>query len=93
MNAFLKQQRERMRLLELMLREFDEGRSKSYCCRAAALLPIDELEQAVEEATGLIVEASIAEGDRKSRARALHGALDSASERRGISLKLRKAER
>jgi len=93
MEAFLEQQGERMRLLGAMLRDFDEGRSKSYCCRAAALLPIDELDRAVKEATGLVGEAAIAKDDRKAKARALHETLDAAAERLGISLRLRRSER
>ena len=39
---FLTQQKRRIKLLELMLEEFDEGRSKSFFCIATAFLTIDD---------------------------------------------------
>ncbi len=37
-NEFMKQQRQRIRLLQTMIDEYDDGRSRSFFCRAAALL-------------------------------------------------------
>ncbi len=84
------QQRKRIALLETMLQEFDEGRSKSYCCLATALLPLDELETALSAAQREVAETGIPPDDKKSRAKVLHGLIDSAAERLGITLKLRK---
>jgi hypothetical protein len=64
-SAFLIGQARRTGLLETMLRGFDEGRSRSAFCRAAALLDIDRLEKALEEASGTNA------GDRKTRANLL----------------------
>ena len=86
---FVEQQRKRVNLLETMIEEFDEGRSKSYCCVACALLPIDELREGVERARREVEERGIGEDDKKSRARILRGVLDSVAERLGVSLKLR----
>ncbi len=86
---FVEQQRKRVSLLEAMIEEFDEGRSKSYCCVACALLPIDELHVGVERARREVEKRGIGEDDKKSRARILHGVLDSVAERLGVSLKLR----
>ena len=93
MQQFLDVQQARMELLEAMLREFDEGRSKSYCCRAAALLPVKELAEGVEEARRLVGSEDPSDVDRKARAQTLHRTLDSIAERMDISLKLRKQEK
>ena len=88
--GFAEQQRKRIALLVTMLDEFDEGRSRSYCCLATALLPIDDLESALSAARREVAEQGIAPDDRKSRAKVLHGLLDSAADRLGVTLKLRK---
>jgi hypothetical protein len=88
--AFAAQQMERMGLLEVMLNEFDEGRSKSYCCVAAAVLPLDDLKEAVIAAQRDVEMEPCAPDDRKSRAMVLHGRLDAAAARLGVALKLRR---
>jgi len=88
--AFDAQQRARMNVLGAMLDEFDEGRSKSYCCAACSLLPVDALEAALQEARREVDAQAVAKEDRKSRARILHHVLDAAAERLGINLKLRR---
>lgn len=90
LSAFLGQQQRRIGLLEAMLGGFDEGRSKGYCCLAAALLPLDELEAGLKQAWREVEEAGIPVDDRKSRAGILHRVLDSAAARLGVSLRLRK---
>ena len=49
-DAFEKLQKKRESLLKEMLREFNEGRSKSYYCIAATVLEIAELEKALATA-------------------------------------------
>ena len=87
---FAERQRKRIALLETMLDEFDEGRSKSYCCLATALLPLDDLEMTLSAARREVMEQGTTSDDRKSRAKVLHGLIDSAAERLGITLRLRK---
>ncbi len=89
MDAFASRQQERIQLLQVMLDEFDEGRSKSYCCLAAALLPLGELESAVGAARLDVERGRMGPDDTKQRAKVLHRTLDSAAERLSISLKLR----
>lgn len=83
--AFEKTQKTREYLLREMLREFNEGRSKSYYCITATVLEIAELETAVSEARkksdGL---------DMKEKARVLHSILDEIARQRNYLLKLRK---
>ena len=82
---FEKLQKTRERLLSEMLKEFNEGRSKSYYCVAATVLEIEDLEKSLAEArkqaNGL---------EPKEKARILHAILDRRAEKRKILLKLRK---
>ncbi len=75
LEAFLEQQRERMDFLEKALSEYDDGRSKSLFCLAAALLSIEGLRAALRNAE--------AEENLKT-------ALIALADREGEELKLRK---
>jgi len=84
-SEFQKIQERRGLLLEEMLNNFNEGRSKSYYCIAATVLEPGELEEALsrakEESGGL---------DIRARSKVLHRILDEIASRRGYLLKLRK---
>jgi TPP-dependent trihydroxycyclohexane-1,2-dione (THcHDO) dehydratase len=84
-NEFEKIQKKREHLLKEMLRDFNEGRSKSYYCIAATVLDIEELNEALtrakKESDGLNIE-------RKSKV--LHLILDSIAKKENYFLKLRK---
>ncbi len=83
--AFVKAQRARARLLQRMLKDFNEGRSKSMYCIAATVLSTEDLNAALKAAA----ERS-GDMDIKGKARLLRSLLDEAAERHGLSLKLRK---
>ena len=82
---FEKLQKTRERLLSEMLKEFNEGRSKSYCCIAATVLEIEDLEKSLAEArkqaNGL---------EPKEKARTLHAILDRVANEKKCYLRLRK---
>ena len=78
-------QKRREELLEEMLQEFNEGRSKTYYCIAATVLEIEELEAALKQAR-----ASVENLDLKGKSKLLHGILDDVAEKRQHYLKLRK---
>ena len=44
---FVKQQKKRIRILNKLITEYDDGRSKSFFCLASALMEIDDLNEAV----------------------------------------------
>ena len=90
MDGFITQQRTRVDLLKSMLAEFDEGRSKGFLCLAATLLPIDVLAVGLREARREVIDAGIPVDDRKARAAVIRRILDTAAERHGVSLKLRR---
>ncbi|WP_292518407.1 DUF3795 domain-containing protein [Methanoculleus sp.] len=82
---FQRIQEERALLLREMLRDFNEGRSKSYYCIAATVLEPEELEEALsrarQESGGL---------DVRARSKALHRVLDDIASRKQYRLRLRK---
>ena len=73
---FMEQQRRRIRLLERMIQDFDDGRSKSYYCRAAAALDPAGLESSLEAAVRSIKVDQIKPNDVKAKARILRAILD-----------------
>lgn len=84
-DEFEEAQKKREDLLKEMMREFDEGRSKSYYCIAATVLEIGELEEALTRAR------TNSDGlEMKERSKMLHLILDEIAEQRNYLLKLRK---
>ncbi|MCU0915548.1 MAG: DUF3795 domain-containing protein [Planctomycetes bacterium] len=74
--SFVTRQRKRIRLLERMLRDFDDGRSKSYYCQAAAALDPARLTRSLETAVRRIKADRIPSNDMKARAKVLRAILD-----------------
>ena len=87
---FIEQQKKRIRLLETMIDDFDDGRSRSFFCRAAALLSLNSLGSSLDKATQKIKTDNIAPNDIKIKARILKGLLNEAGFKEGIELKPRK---
>jgi hypothetical protein len=82
---FEKTQKKREHLLKEMLRDFNEGRSKSYYCIAATVLEIEELDEAITMAK------KRAEGlEIKGKSKVLHSILYDIAGKKGYCLKLRK---
>jgi hypothetical protein len=78
-------QRIRGKLLNEILQEFNEGRSKSYYCIASTVLEISELEKALREAKKQSEGLAI-----KEKAKIMHQILNSSAETKNYYLKLRK---
>jgi len=87
---FIEQQRERIKLLRIMLNNYDDGRSKSFYCIAATLLPIKDLEKSLDETKQKLGADNIEWNDIKTKAKILKGFLKDLATREGIELKLRK---
>ena len=81
-DVFISGQNKRIRILQDMLTNYDDGRCKSFFCLAAALLPVEHLIEAIENASSEI--------DIKSRAKALRAALHKRADVETIDLSLRK---
>ncbi len=68
---FVTLQKKRIKLLEKMIADFDDGRSRSFFCRAACLCDFVILERALKEAIRKVKADKIQQGDTKARARIL----------------------
>ena len=84
---FVQQQRRRIKLLERMIADFDDGRSKSYYCRSAALLDLAALESSLNAAVRKIKADHVKSNDVKSKARILRAILDKLALREGMTRK------
>jgi TPP-dependent 2-oxoacid decarboxylase len=83
-NEFEKSQKTREKLLQKMLKEFNEGRSKNYFCIAATVLEIEELQKALTEA-----KKQTTGSDIKEKSKIFHSILDALAKRKNYYLKLR----
>jgi hypothetical protein len=83
---FVQQQRRRIRLLESMLGGFDDGRSRSFYCRAAALLEPNGIEGALRKAEREMNASGFPSQDAKAKARLLRALLNDRASRERIEL-------
>jgi hypothetical protein len=72
---FVAQQKERIKLLGMMIGNFNDGRSKSFYCKAAALLEVGKIEEALKKAVQQIKSDNIGQNDSKVKAGILRGIL------------------
>ena len=87
---FIKQQKKRIELLEHMLKNFNEGRSKSFYCIATALVPIKDLEQALKNSEEKIKKENTNFNDLKTKSKILKEYLNESAKNYSLKLKLRK---
>ena len=83
---FIDQQKKRIKLLERMIDKFDDGRSRSYFCRAACMLDVKSLENSLKRAEQKIKEDNIKVSDTKVKARILRGKLEKIAYKKGVEL-------
>ena len=87
---WLEEQRRRRVLLEDLLSNYNEGRSMSFYCLAATLIPSELIEKAVSKLEERIAKAQVNSSDVKAKAKALRGIIQGLAQESGIELKLRK---
>ena len=68
---FIEQQKKRMKLLEMMIEDFDDGKSRSFFCKATAFMDIAKLEKSLDEANKRIKTDKIKPNDIKIKAKIL----------------------
>ncbi len=68
---FVEQQKKRIKLLEMMIEDFDDGKSRSFFCKATAFMDIVNLEESLNEATQRIKTDKIKPNDIKIKAKIL----------------------
>ncbi len=90
LERFVGQQRKRVELLEKMLKNFDDGRSKSFYCIATTLLPITDLETSLEKTEQRLKADKINIGDTRIKSKILKEFLSESATRNEVELRLRK---
>ena len=83
---FIEQQKSRMKLLKKMIKNFDDGRSRSFFFRASALLDLKSLTGSIDKATRKIKEEKIRKDDIKSKAKTLKTVINEIASKKGIEL-------
>jgi hypothetical protein len=78
-NKFIEQQNKRIQLLSSMLSKFDDGRSRSFFCRAAIFHDLSVLENSIEKAIRIIKSEKIKPTDMKRKAIVLRRIIDEIS--------------
>jgi hypothetical protein len=73
---FIDQQKARIKLLETMIKKFDDGRSRSYYCKASALIDPIMVKNSIDKAILKIKTGKIKQNDVKSKAKILKAILD-----------------
>ena len=79
LKKYLDQQKKRIRILETMISSFDDGRSRSFFCRAANSYDISALAQSIKKAKNIIEKeerGSTEAMDTRAKARILKTILD-----------------
>jgi len=90
LTSFLDLQMRRIKVLTVLIQEFDDGKSKSKYCTAAALLPISSLEQIIQVINKKIQKNNASQPEIKIKARLIKAEIDMVSNRENIALTLRK---
>ena len=87
---FIQRQEKRIGLLKTMIEGYDDGRSRSFFCRAAALLDPKALEGSLEKAKKAVGAGDGGASDTTNKAKVLRGILAEVAIGEGIDLKRKK---
>lgn len=83
---FIEQQRSRIKLLQRLIKNFDDGRSRSFFCKAATLLDLTSLKSALDKATWKIKADKIKQNDVKKKAQILKEIIKKSASKKEIEL-------
>jgi len=83
---FIEQQKKRIKLFATMIANFDDGRSRSFFCKSAALLDLKTLENSLDRAIQKIKTDNIKPNDTKTKAKILKGILSGNALKEGVEL-------
>jgi hypothetical protein len=83
---FIGQQKKRIKLLEAMIENFDDGRSRSFFCKAATLLDLIDLRNSLDKTIQKIKTDKIKQDDVKNKARILKTILNEIALKEGVEL-------
>jgi len=79
-------------MLENLLANYNDGRSKSFYCLVAALMPLELIDKAVSGLKKKLSGNQIDNSDIKAKAKALKGIIQDLAQEHGIELKLRRKD-
>lgn len=83
---FVGQQKKRIKLLETMIVNYDDGRSRSFYCKSVALLDLTTLENSLDKAIQKTKTDNIKPNDTKTKAKILKGILSGIALKEGVEL-------
>ena len=89
MQCWLKGQGGRCLAVEELLNNYNEGRSMSFYCLACTLMPVNLINQAVDEMKQRLSDNQIDNLDMKAKAKALRAIIQNLASKSGIDLKPR----
>jgi hypothetical protein len=85
-DKFIEQQKKRIKLLETMIANFNDGRSRSFYCKATALLDLKNLEDSLDKAIQKIRSDNIKPNDTKIIAKILKDIINEIAFKDGVEL-------
>jgi len=88
MKDWLKEQRRRRLVLQDLLNNYNEGRSMSFYCLAAMIMPLELIDTATSELKEKLAVNQIDSSDTKAKAKALREIMQDLAHARGIELRL-----
>ena len=83
---FIGRQKKQIKLLERMIDNFDDGRSRSFFCRAACLLEVTSLESSLNKAIRKIKTDNIKMDNTKNKAKILKENLNEIALKKEVEL-------
>lgn len=83
---WLKEQKERQRLVEQLLQNYNEGRSISFYCKVCARMSIEAIYKAIKEAKKKLISEKADESDMKSKAKILKPIIKDLALRASVNL-------
>ncbi len=89
MKNFIEQQKSRIKILEILLNSFNDGRSKKNFCIATALLSLDDLNDCINKIIILMEEQDIGHNNIKSKANLMRDLLTNYAQNNNLELELR----
>jgi len=89
LKRWLTEQNKRRTAIENLLANYNEGRSCSFFCVATALMPVDLVKKAENQAKKKIADQKI-QADIKAKAKIVRSVIEDFASKAGVDLKLRK---
>ncbi|MEW6620637.1 MAG: DUF3795 domain-containing protein [bacterium] len=83
---WLQEQKERQRLVEELLQNYNEGRSMNFYCKVCERMSLELINKAIKEAKEKLVREKVDKSDIKSKAKVLKGIMKDLALKANVSL-------